>query len=105
MTDVGRMMLVGAMVALPAAIVGLVFSIIVDKRMPIEMRPMGTSDKSHEALAADKLPSFWVSILPVVLPVLLIGAGTLATTIADGEDRAKFVQSDIQNFTTLPTRC
>ena len=67
--DIGRMMLVGAMVALPAALVGLIFSIIVDRRMSIPMRPLGSGEEKHLPLSEDKLPSIWVSLLPVVLPV------------------------------------
>ncbi len=99
--DIGRMMLVGAMVAFPAAMVGLLYSHIVDRRMPIPMRPLGSSDQQRERLADDRLPSLWISLLPVVLPVLLIGAGTLSTTLADAEDRAKLTVNDISNYDEL----
>ncbi|MEM8667892.1 MAG: SLC13 family permease [Planctomycetota bacterium] len=96
--DIGMMMLVGTLVAIPAAIVGLIFSVIADKVMPVEMRPLGAQEDKHQTLSEDKLPSLWVSMLPVVLPVVLIGAGTLATTMADSEDRAKFQVEDILNY-------
>ncbi len=102
--DIGRMMLVGAMVAFPAAIIGLMYSHFVDRKMPIPMRPLGTSKQQREPLAEDRLPSLWISLLPVVLPVVLIGAGTLATTLADAEDRAKLSVADIRDYDELAKR-
>nr|WP_242632297.1 GntP family permease [Rubripirellula amarantea] len=99
--DIGMMMLVGTMVAVPAAIVGLVFSIVIDRKMPVVMRPLGAGENKHKALLEDQLPSLWVSLLPVLIPVVLIGAGTLATTLADREDRAQIVASDIEDFDAL----
>ena len=57
--EIGTMMLVGTMVAMPAAIVGLVYSIVADKMMPVEMRPLGAHEEKHEALVRDH--SFQVS--------------------------------------------
>ena len=99
--DIGLMMLIGAMVAIPAAIAGLIFSIIVDKRMPVEMRPLGVSKNKREALPEDRLPSLWVSLLPVVLPVGLILAGTVSMTLADAEDRAKLSIEDVRDYAQL----
>lgn len=102
--DVGTMMLVGCLVAIPAAIAGLIFSFLADKYMPVAMRSLGTGEEKHQALMEDQLPSFWVSLLPVVLPVVLIGAGTLAMTLADGEDRAKLSVTEIKNYEQLATQ-
>ncbi|MDF1844050.1 MAG: SLC13 family permease [Rubripirellula sp.] len=96
--DIGVMMLVGTLVAIPSAIAGLIFSTVADKVMPVEMRPLGAKEEKHQALAEEKLPSLWVSLLPVLIPVVLIGAGTMATTIADSEDRAKLQIADIADY-------
>lgn len=101
--DIGMMMLVGTMVAVPAAIVGLTYSYIADRIMPVEMRPLGAKEEKHLALSEDQLPSLWVSLLPVLLPVVLIGAGTLAMTLADREDKARLMVEDIQDFGQLAT--
>lgn len=101
--DIGLMMLVGALVAAPSAIIGLIFSIVVDKRAPVPMRPLGAGDDRHEPLTEEQLPSLWVSLLPVVLPVVLIGSGTLASTLADREDRARLKVADIQDYDQLAT--
>ncbi len=96
--EIGMMMLIGTVVAIPAAIVGLIYSVVADKIMPVEMRPLGAKEEKHQALSEDQLPSLWVSLLPVVLPVVLIGAGTLAMTMADREDRARLVVSDVLDY-------
>jgi gluconate:H+ symporter, GntP family len=99
--DIGMMMMIGAMVAFPSAVIGLMFSIYVDAKMPVPMRSLGPGDDSQEPVPEDKLPWLIVSLLPVVLPVFLIGAGTLATTRADREDRAKITPSDISDYPSL----
>ncbi|QDS92883.1 Gnt-II system L-idonate transporter [Roseimaritima multifibrata] len=93
--DIGTMMWVGTLVAIPAAIVGLLFSIFVDRFMPVPMRPLGPGEEKHETLRDDQLPSLALSLLPIILPVVLIGMGTLATTLADKEDRGRLVASDL----------
>lgn len=101
--DVGVMILVGTMVALPAALVGLLFSVMVDAKMPIPMRPLGAGSDKHQPLPLEQLPSLGLSLLPVILPVVLIGAGTLVTTLADREDRALLTLEqipDIEQFRT-----
>lgn len=99
--DIGMMMMVGAIVALPAAVAGLVFSLLVDRKMPVEMRPLGVSDQKHAALPAEKLPSLGIALLPVILPVGLILAGTVSTTLADAEDAAKLAVDDITDYRQL----
>lgn len=99
--DIGTMIMIGAAVAIPTAILGLIFSVIVDAKMPVPMRELGAGAEKHKPLDESKLPSLWVSLLPIVLPVLLIGAGTLASTLADREDRAKLASGDIQDFDAL----
>jgi len=99
--DIGMMMIIGALVAIPSAVFGLLFSVYVDNRMPIAMRPLGGNENKHKPLLEDQLPSMWVSLLPVLLPVVLIGAGTLTTTIADKEDRARLQVEEVTDFAAL----
>ena len=99
--DIGMMKLIGALVALPSACLGLVFSIFLNRRMPVEMRPLGTTRDQHPQLRDDQLPSLGVALLPVLLPVLLIGAGTLTTTLADREDQARLSVEAIQDYDRL----
>jgi len=67
------------------------------------MRSIGPNDDKQTPVPDDKLPSLFMSLLPVILPVFLIGAGTLAMTRADKEDRAQFTASDITNYAALST--
>ena len=101
--DIGMMMMVGTMVAIPSAVAGLLFSIFVDKKMPVTMRPLGAQEDKHAPLEESKLPRLGVALLPVIIPVVLIGAGTLATTMADREDRARLVESDIKDLAFVAT--
>lgn len=96
--DIGTMMWVGTLVAIPSAIAGLIYSVITDKLMPIEMTPLGAKEEKHAALPTEQLPKFRLAILPVILPVAMIGAGTLASTFADREDLAKLQIADITDF-------
>lgn len=96
--DVGLMMLIGTLVAIPSAIIGLAFSVLIDSIMPVPMRPLVAGEDKHELLPVEKLPSLGVALLPVILPVLLIGAGTLVTTLADREDRAQLTSTQIPDI-------
>ncbi|XZE56928.1 GntP family permease [Planctomycetaceae bacterium SH139] len=99
--DIGMMIFVGLLVAIPSAIVGLIFSIFVDRVMPIPMRPLGPGSEKHEPLPVTELPSMGLALLPVLLPLVLIGLGTLATTLADREDRARLTAEQVTDFDQL----
>ena len=79
--DIGVMMMVGALVAIPAAIVGMFFSTWCDKHMNIAMRPIAGSLPEPEPLKDSDLPGLFVSILPIALPVLLVSANTITNKI------------------------
>lgn len=74
--DVGIMIMVGLLVAAPAALAALGYAVWVDRRMPIPMRPVGT-EPEPQPLEDGQLPPLWLSLLPVVLPVGLISANTI----------------------------
>jgi gluconate:H+ symporter, GntP family len=82
--DLGVMILVGITVALPAAAVGLAFATWLDRRMPIEMRPLTGTAAEPEPVPDTALPSLGVSLLPIVLPVLLISTHTIVSRLALG---------------------
>ena len=92
--DLGVMIGVGALVAFPAAIVGLIYGSIADRLMQIPMRSI--SDRPDpEPLADDALPPLGLSLLPVLLPVLLIGLATALSALADAESAARFRMGDV----------
>jgi len=82
--DIGVMIMVGSLVAIPAAIVGMFFSGWVDRRMNIPMRPLGGELSEPEPLEDNQLPGLLVSLLPIILPVLLVSTNTIVRTIAEG---------------------
>ncbi|TWT38361.1 GntP family permease [Blastopirellula retiformator] len=92
--DKGMMILVGAGVALPGAIAGLLFSMFMNRWMPLPMRPI-SAEPEPEELPDDQLPSLFVSLLPVLLPVLLISTNTVLTTIADGQRAAQLKVEEV----------
>ncbi len=98
--DVGMMILVGALVAAPAAVVGLVFAGWADRRRPIAMRPIG-SEPDPEPLPDEQLPPLWLALLPVVLPVLMISTNTVLATLADAQRPALLTEEDIIDWNAL----
>jgi GntP family gluconate:H+ symporter len=80
--DIGIMIIAGALVAIPASIVGMLFAGWRDRRMNIQMRPMATGDSGPEPLDDSKLPALSISLLPIVLPVALVSANTIVSVIA-----------------------
>lgn len=100
--DLGTMIGVGALVGIPAAIVGLLFAGWLDKRMPIEMRPLPGEEESETVEISDrKLPGLFVSLLPILLPVVLIGMNTALETKANGERAAQITEGDIKDAGAL----
>ena len=79
--DLGIMILMGGLVALPAAIGGLLFGFWCDKKMNLPMRPLAGESKS-EPLGDDQLPALWLSALPIILPVALVSLNTILSTLA-----------------------
>jgi GntP family gluconate:H+ symporter len=82
--DVGIVILVGLCVALPASFCGWLYSIWIDRKLNIPMREApGLSLDELGKIATrpeDELPSFWVSMSPILVPVAFIAANTIANT-------------------------
>jgi len=92
--DLGLMILIGGLVALPAALVGVMFAHFADKIMKTPMRPI-PGMVEPDPLSDDELPSLWMSLLPVLLPVIMISTNTVLTTIADMEPTTTIARSDV----------
>lgn len=78
--DLGMMILIGSMIAFPAAIVGLGYCLLLGRWMEMPMRPY-VDEVESDPLPDDELPPLWFSLLPVILPVLLISANTIAIAL------------------------
>src|SRR5206468_1553573 len=76
--DLGTMVLVGLAVALPAATAGLLFAGWVDRRMPVVPTAPAAAPPATEVL-----PGLVVSLLPIVLPVLLISSNTVVQSMTE----------------------
>ncbi len=79
--DVGAVMLIGLAVGAPSAFVGLLAAYWLNRMMPIEMRPMVGGNASSEEKEFTVLPSLGMSLVPVLLPVLLITLYTVYNAI------------------------
>ena len=92
--DVGVMILIGGLIALPSAVAGLICASVADRWMPVPMRQVG-HQPDPPALSDDELPPLWLSISPVVLPVLLISTNTILETCAKNAAKAELIQAGI----------
>ncbi len=83
--DIGMMILVGIAVSFPKSMVGLAFAFLRDRQLSVPLRDApGVSVEQLEAAAQQDeaaLPAFWESILPVLLPVVLITANTILSAL------------------------
>lgn len=78
--DPGVMMVTGVFVGIPMSLVGLGVCWILNRWQKTEMRPYVGEAKVRE-LSNEELPPLWISLLPVVLPVILIAANTIASAV------------------------
>ncbi len=78
--DIGLMMLVGAAVGIPSTLAGLAFAAWIDRRMPLATPPVFDEREQlpHENAV---LPGLFMSLLPIVLPVLLIAGHAIAMQV------------------------
>lgn len=85
--DLGLVMLVGIVAGIPVAAGSLWFARWADRRNPVELRAAPGSSVEHVTAIAQRdareLPGFGLSIAPVVLPILLIGAASILGTFPE----------------------
>ncbi len=84
--DLGVMILVGMLVGMPPAMAGLLIGRWMGRRQDLPMRPY-VGETEAEPLADHELPPLWLSLVPVLLPVVLISANTVSKVVADLEHR------------------
>ncbi|MCB1236051.1 MAG: GntP family permease [Verrucomicrobiae bacterium] len=80
--DLGAMMLGGLAVGSVTVACGYLYALWANRRWEIPLRPSAELDEEALAAMADrdpsKLPPFWASILPILLPVILVGGKSIA---------------------------
>jgi GntP family gluconate:H+ symporter len=92
--DLGLLVMVGLVAAVPAAAVGMTYATWLDRRMPVPLRPEAGGVPAPErddagaapgpATDPDRLPGLLPAALPIALPVLLISANTIAGALGSG---------------------
>jgi GntP family gluconate:H+ symporter len=82
--DVGLMMMIGLLIGLPTAAVGVMVCKIINRRMDIPMRPYA-GQVEPEPLDDDQLPGLWASFAPIALPVILISMNTVTKALGVGK--------------------
>ena len=86
--DLGLVIIVGLMVAVPSALACWAYAYWIDRKMkvPIREAPGLTLDELREVAnrPESELPGFFVSLLPIAIPVILITANTISNTFFPG---------------------
>ncbi len=87
--DIGQMIVVGLVVGLSASAAGFAYALWANRRWPIPLRESTEVSlaKLRELTARRdrELPPLWLSWLPIVLPILLIGGRAIAqANVTDG---------------------
>ncbi len=92
--DLGKIMLTGLIAGVIPAVVGLYVSKVIDARMPVPVRETPGSTlaelKSSTEKPDSELPSFWLSLLPVVLPAILLAGFSIVDLMEKQPVRASF---------------
>lgn len=74
----GTIILVGLLVAIPAVIVGYIWAVKVGSKIDVEADQVEVLDYDEIIKSFGKMPSTFKSFLPIVLPIVLIGIGSVA---------------------------
>lgn len=98
--DLGVMILMGIVIALPSALVGYQFARWTDRRMPIPMRPRpGVDTDAPPPVVAQ--PALLLALLPVVMPVLLISAATIVDALRTWDASRAELWMTLRRFTSV----
>jgi len=84
--NLGTMIGIGLLCSIPTAIVVLVLVRWLAGRIEIPMRALDGGRTESDPLPDDKLPGLFMSVLPILLPVLLITTDTVVSSLAKGAD-------------------
>lgn len=95
--DLGVMILVGLIVALPAGLAGVIAASVLNRMRPIPMRAIAGQEEP-EPLADDQLPSLAWALAPVLTPVLLISLNTALNTAADASGAALLQPASVSDW-------
>ncbi len=103
--DMGLMMLMGTIVGTASASAGMAYAVWIDRRLNLPVReslqaPLAELEAISK-LDESNLPPLWLSLLPVLLPVCLIGGNTLLKLKYAATDIATMTRSGQQAIAAL----
>jgi gluconate:H+ symporter, GntP family len=79
--DLGALIVAGTLIGLPATLIGLCASRLLNRRMTVPVRPY-LGEIERQSPGEEELPGLAASLTPVVLPLALILADTILRTFA-----------------------
>ncbi|MCA9149341.1 MAG: GntP family permease, partial [Planctomycetales bacterium] len=94
--DVALMMQAGIVVGVLAASSGYLFALWANRRWTIPLRDEVDRSDSPEARAGEVAPSLWLSLTPIVLPVVLLSLGTILAQAGRAEGLANWLTEHAQ---------
>ncbi len=100
--DLGAMIIGGLAVGIITIFCGYIYAVWANRRWDLPMRD--TPDISVEDLKqfsqkkAEELPNIWISVLPVLLPVLLITGNTITNAVTKGQELSALQTKMIKYF-------
>lgn len=89
--SIGSMMLGGLIVGLFTVSAGIAYAYWANRRWEIPLRGEDAEAEVLEELETDKLPSLWFSLLPILLPVVLIAGQTINQALGGDSAVLKFL--------------
>lgn len=98
--DLGTMVLVGLIVAAPAATAGYLFAGWTDRRMPLTPSA-SLLDASRTASTPAHLPGLLPAALPIIVPVLLIASNTIVASLAGSKEPRASIWRTLAPWTTV----
>jgi len=82
--NLGTMIGIGLLCSIPTAVVVLFLVRWLARRIEIPMRALDGGRTESDPLPDDRLPGLFMSVLPIILPVLLITTDTVVSSLAKG---------------------
>jgi len=98
--DLGVMILTGVVLGIPTAIIGLLVARWLNRHVEVPMRPY-PGEVLAEPLSDAQLPALWLSLAPVLLPVILISANTATQVAANAEHQALVQRGELLDWASF----
>ena len=87
----GTIILVGLLVAIPATFVGYLWAVKVASKIEVPLDKEDAMDYEDVIKSFGKMPSTFSAFFPIVLPIILIGIGSIAALVGDPESTVNMI--------------